>query len=178
MTWIKCLRLLFYAMTIYKQEEFLYATDYVKRGGYLNPILPCLSSWPVRPMYHQPLLSTGLTFKIPLLRFGFGSNTAEEEQIFCWAFENTDYHKHRVVQCEIGEWCSVNNSKPRHERHLASSLIPTGEVKCQELLVVIKVLRDTKLQWSATINTDMCFTWLPLLAFFFLKSQGRRFTRK
>lgn len=119
------------------------------------------------------------SFNRPSADLGFGSKVGERGgQIFCRTFQNTDYHKHRVVQCEIAGWCSVNDSATEQTltiKSLAYFFYPACGNKTSVVALddkSVEVLRDTTQQRSATVNTNfktqanVCFTCLQLLFFF------------
>lgn len=65
-------------------------------------------------MRHELVFFLNKNKKRPFRQAIYGSpiwrELAEGEQTFPWTFQNTDYRNHRVVQCEIAEWCTVNDS--------------------------------------------------------------------
>lgn len=70
-------------------------------------------------------------------------------RVFCWTFQNRDYHKRRVVECEIAEWRSVNNSateKTLTVKSLAFFSYPVCENK----------MSSTRLSSNATTLGDKC----------------------
>lgn len=76
----------------------------------------------------------------------------EGERIFCWTFQNRDYHNRRVVECEIAEWCSVNDSATEKTLTIKSFAFFSYPVCENKMSVValddkrVEVLRDTKQQ--------------------------------